>query len=62
MAATLKKEFGLDAEIVRKSGGIFDVSVDNEKIYSKYDTGTFPSEKEIVDKLRAMAGAAAQQT
>jgi selT/selW/selH-like putative selenoprotein len=37
---------------VRKSGGIFDVVVDDQKIYSKYDTGTFPSEKEIVEMLR----------
>jgi Rdx family protein len=31
------------------------VTVDSKKIYSKHETGTFPSEKEIVDKLRTMA-------
>lgn len=55
MAATLKKELGVDSEIVRGSGGIFEVTVDNEKIFSKKDEGRFPSEKEIVDKLRARA-------
>jgi selT/selW/selH-like putative selenoprotein len=39
---------------VRGSGGIFDVTVDNERIFSKDDQGRFPTEKEILDKLRAM--------
>ena len=52
MAATIKKDLGVDSELVRKSGGIFDVIVDGEMIYSKYDTGTFPSEKDIVETLR----------
>ena len=55
MAATIKKELGLDSQIVRGSGGIFDVTVDNQKIWSKHDSGTFPSEKEIVEKLRKIA-------
>ena len=55
MAATIKKEFGVDSEIVRGSGGIFDVTADNQKIYSKHETGTFPTEKEIVEKLRQLS-------
>ena len=54
MAATIKKEFGIDSQIVRGSGGIFDVTVDDQKIYSKHDTGVVPSEKEIVDRLRQL--------
>ena len=52
MAATIKKELGIDSELVRGSGGIFDVTVDGRKIYSKHDSGTFPSEKAIVETLR----------
>lgn len=52
MAATIKKELGIESEIVRKSGGIFDVIVDGERIYSKHDTGTFPSEREVVEQLK----------
>ena len=37
---------------MRGSGGIFDVSVDDKRIYSKHDTGRFPSEKEILEALR----------
>jgi selT/selW/selH-like putative selenoprotein len=55
LAATLKKELGLDSEIVRGSGGIFIVSVDGKKIFSKKDEGRFPTEKEIVDQVRAIS-------
>ena len=54
MAAEIKKELGVDSQVVRGSGGIFDVSVDNKRIFSKHDEGRFPTEKEIVDKLRGM--------
>ena len=37
---------------MRKSGGIFDVLVDDQKIYSKYDTGGFPAERDIVAELK----------
>jgi hypothetical protein len=30
------------------------VSVDNQKLFSKKDEGRFPTEREIVDKLREM--------
>jgi selT/selW/selH-like putative selenoprotein len=43
----------MESKLVRGSGGIFVVSVDGETIFSKHDAGRFPSESEIVDKLRA---------
>jgi selT/selW/selH-like putative selenoprotein len=46
---------GLESQLVRGSGGIFDVSADDERIFSKKDEGRFPTEKEIVDKLRERA-------
>jgi len=51
----LKKELGIDSELVRGSGGIFEVTVDNERIFSKRDEGRFPAESEIVEKLRGRA-------
>lgn len=54
MAAEIKKELGIDSQLVRGSGGIFEVTVDNKRIFSKKDEGRFPSEKEIIDKLRGM--------
>ena len=55
MAAEIKKELGIESKLVRGSGGIFDVTVDNKRISSKKEEGRFPSEKEIVDQLRALA-------
>gem|GEM_PF-2219654 len=39
---------------MRGSGGIFVVTVDNERIFSKHDEGRFPTEPEILDRLRSM--------
>ena len=55
MAAEIKKELGVDSQLVRGGGGIFDVTVDNKRIFSKKDEGRFPTEKEIVDQLRGFA-------
>ena len=57
MAAEIKKQLGADSQLVRGSGGIFEVHVDNKKIFSKKDAGRFPTEKEIVDQLRSMKSA-----
>jgi selT/selW/selH-like putative selenoprotein len=39
---------------VRGAGGIFVVSVDNQKIFSKKEAGRFPTEAEILETLRAL--------
>jgi selT/selW/selH-like putative selenoprotein len=52
----IKKSFGVDSELVRGAGGIFVVSVDNETLFSKKKEGRFPTESEIVEKLRAVGG------
>jgi len=33
--------------------GIFDVQVDGKTVYSKYETGRFPENREILAKLAA---------
>jgi selT/selW/selH-like putative selenoprotein len=38
--------------LVRGSGGIFVVTADGERIFSKHDQGRFPAESEIVTALR----------
>lgn len=38
-------------ELIPASGGIFEVSVNGEKIYSKDETGVFPTSEEIIAKL-----------
>jgi selT/selW/selH-like putative selenoprotein len=54
LAAEIKKELGVDSQLVRGGGGIFDVTADSKRVFSKKDEGRFPSEKEVIDKLREM--------
>ena len=53
MAAAIKRDIGIDSEVVRGSGGIFVVSVNGKTIFSKREEGRFPTEREIIEKLRA---------
>ncbi len=51
MAAAIKERCNVDSELVKGAGGIFDVAVDGKLIYSKHETGTFPTHDEILEKL-----------
>ena len=44
----MKKSFGIDAELIRGSGGVFDVTLDGELIFSKHRAGRFPDDEEVV--------------
>ena len=52
LAAELKSEFGVDAELVPGGGGIFDVIVDGTMVYSKSETGRFPDAGEVTGLMR----------
>jgi len=41
-------------ELVPVSGGAFEVTVDNQKIYSKLETGVFPNTEEIISKIESL--------
>ena len=51
MAAAIKEETGVDSALVKGGGGIFDVFVDDELVFSKKREGRFPEEGEILRKL-----------
>ena len=51
MAAAIKSELGIEPELIRGAGGIFDVSVDKQLVYSKHQSGRFPEHQEIIDAL-----------
>jgi selT/selW/selH-like putative selenoprotein len=44
----------VDSELVRGSGGIFVVSADDTKLFSKKEQGRFPSDSEVIEKLRSL--------
>ena len=52
MAAAIKAETEIEAELIRGGGGVFDVTVDGERIFSKESLGRFPEVHEILDRLR----------
>ena len=52
MAAELKQAFGAQVKLVEGSGGVFDVTVDGKRVYSKHETGRFPDEGEVVELIQ----------
>ena len=52
MAASISEALGIDSTLIEGTNGIFDVVVDGEMIFSKYESGRFPEHEEVVDKLR----------
>ena len=38
---------GADIELVKSSGGVFEITVDGDLVYSKKATGRFPKWKEV---------------
>jgi selenoprotein W-related protein len=42
----------VDAELIGGSGGVFEISVDGRKVFSKKALGRFPVDGEIVGLIR----------
>jgi len=55
MGDELKKVFGADVELIAGSNGIYDVTVDGRKIFSKFDQGRFPQLDEIITIIKNKA-------
>lgn len=54
MAAELKQEFGVDSELEPGGGGVFDVTVEGQLLFSKHKEGDrFPHAGEIGERIRA---------
>lgn len=53
MAAELKDTLNIDAELIRGGGGVFDVAVDGEVVYTKAQTGRFPQRGEVTKAIAA---------
>jgi selenoprotein W-related protein len=53
LADKAKKAYGdqIEIEVTPSGGGAFEVSVDGEKIYSKLETGRFPSESAVLSDM-----------
>jgi len=45
---------GVESELVCGGGGIFDVVVDGEMIFSKHELDRFPEPEEILSKIQSI--------
>ena len=52
MEEILRKELDATTELIPGSGGVFDIKVEGELVYSKFKTGRFPEPAEIVRMLK----------
>jgi selenoprotein W-related protein len=43
---------GIKPELIRGDNGIFDVVADGKLLFSKHTTGRFPTNDEIIERLR----------
>jgi len=41
-------------ELIPASGGVFEVTVNGQKIYSKDETGLFPDSEDIIKTMEAL--------
>ena len=48
----MKSEFGVDSKLVGAGGGVFEVTVDDQTIFSKRSLGRFPEDGEVVSLIR----------
>ena len=51
MAAKIQDRLGVEVELIPDGRGIFDVTVDQALVYSKFKTGAFPDEDQLVAEL-----------
>ena len=53
LAAEISETLGLEAELAKGSGGVFDVKADDAVIFSKHDEGRFPDNVEVIEALQS---------
>ncbi len=53
MGAAIEQELGLTCEYVPGSGGIFEVSLDGELVYTNNNVGGVPEATPVIEAVRA---------
>lgn len=56
MQATLKKKYGVEANLIAGHGGTFLVKVDGKVVFDKHATGRFPEEPEVIGEIEKLKG------
>jgi selenoprotein W-related protein len=53
LADAVESEFGVKADLIKSGGGVFEVEVDGDLVFSKKAQFRFPDNQEIIDILKA---------
>jgi selT/selW/selH-like putative selenoprotein len=53
VAAELERELGVEPELIKGGGGIFEVKVDGQPVFVKRDVGRFPTKGEVPGLIRS---------
>jgi selenoprotein W-related protein len=53
LAAELEQALGVKSELKPSGGGVFEVTVDGELVFSKKSLGRFPHDGEVLDAVRS---------
>jgi selenoprotein W-related protein len=57
LAEQIEKKFGIQPKLIRSHGGVFEVTVGNDLIFSKKKMGRFPEPGEVETALEQRANA-----
>ena len=51
---SIERQFGIKPELIKGMGGVFEVSVNDNLLFSKKELGRFPDENEIEDLIEGI--------
>ena len=51
LAEALKSRYGIDVQLIKSGGGVFEIVKDGELIFSKKAVGRFPEHNEIFESI-----------
>ncbi len=54
MAVELERELQEDSELIKSSGGVFEVEYKDNLIFSKKASGRFPADREVLQIVQAL--------
>jgi selenoprotein W-related protein len=56
MAVAILDRFGITSELIKSGGGVFEIELNGELIFSKKAKGRFPEDREVFDAIAAKLG------
>ena len=53
LAVVIEKALDIKPTLIEGGGGIYEIKVDGDLLFSKHDVGRYPTDDEILDGIRA---------